>query len=287
MTARPFKQVDVFTRRPFLGNPVAVVLDAHGLSDAEMAAIARWTNLSETTFVLPSDWADYRLRIFSPGGELPFAGHPTIGSAHAVLEAGLVTPRDGHFTQECGIGVVPLARDPDGTIRATVPMPRVVADDLDASALAQVLGLAAIAAPMVLDTGAVWIVARAPDVGALLGAKTNPSGVAEWSDRLHATGVTVYAVAPDGEVHVRSFAPGVGVPEDPVCGSGNLCVAAHLARTGGLAETGDRYTSRQGQCLGRDGRIEIRVSDAGLSLGGAAVTVIDGRLFAGDQFELS
>lgn len=281
MNERPFKQVDVFTRRPFLGNPVAVVLDAQGLSDDEMAAIARWTNLSETTFVLPSDRADYRLRIFSPGGELPFAGHPTIGSAHAVLEAGLVVPRDGHFTQECGIGVVPLERDPDGTIRATVPVPRAVADDLDASELAKVLGLEAIAAPMVLDTGAVWIVARAPEVGALLRAEIDSSGVSDWSKRLNATGVTVYAVAPNGELHVRSFAPAVGVPEDPVCGSGNLCVAAHLARTGGLAETGKRYTARQGQCLGRDGRVEITVSNETMSLGGAAVTVIDGRLVAG------
>src|SRR5690349_18346919 len=128
MTPRPFKQVDVFTRRPFLGNPVAVVLDGQGLSTEEMAAIARWTNLSETSFVFPSTVADYHLRIFSPGGEMPFAGHPTIGSAHAVLEAGLVTPRDGRFTMECGLGIVPLEQDPDGTIRATVLTPRVTAE---------------------------------------------------------------------------------------------------------------------------------------------------------------
>lgn len=278
MQTRPFKQVDVFTIRPFLGNPVAVVLDGQGLSDDEMAAIARWTNLSETTFVLPSDRADYRLRIFSPGGELPFAGHPTIGSAHALLEAGLVVPREGRFAQECGIGVVPLERDASGTIRVTVPVPHLVSDALDASKLAKVLGLEAIAAPMVLDTGAVWMVARVPDLDGLRRAEIDEAGVADWSRRLRATGMTLYAVAPDGEVHVRSFAPAIGVPEDPVCGSGNLCVAAHLMRTGGLEETGKHYTARQGQCLGRDGRVEIMVGDESIALGGAAVTVIDGRL---------
>ena len=137
-----------------------------------------------------------------------------------------------------------------------------------------------VAAPVVLDTGAVWIVARLPDVDTLLRTNIDPAGVSDWSRRHDTSGVTVYAVSPDGEVLVRSFAPAKGILEDPVCGSGNLCVAAHLAHTGGLAETGKRYTSRQGQCLGRDGRVEITVGEAAVTLGGAAVTVIDGKLFA-------
>jgi len=113
MTTYRFKQVDAFTSRPFFGNPVAVVLGADGLETEEMQRIAAWTNLSETTFVLEPTVAQpaYRLRIFSPGHELPFAGHPTIGSCHAVLEAGIVTPRDGGLVQECGAGNLPLRID--------------------------------------------------------------------------------------------------------------------------------------------------------------------------------
>ena len=120
MKAIAFKQVDVFTRVPFRGNPVAVVLQGKGLATEEMQRIAAWTNLSETTFVLPSKSADYRLRIFTPRHELPFAGHPTIGSAHAVLEAGLVKPKAGKFRQECGAGVLELSAE-DGLLWVKAP----------------------------------------------------------------------------------------------------------------------------------------------------------------------
>ncbi|MDP2327646.1 MAG: PhzF family phenazine biosynthesis protein, partial [Dehalococcoidia bacterium] len=155
-----FKQVDVFTERPFLGNPVAVILEAEGLTDEEMARIARWTNLSETTFVLPSTRADYRLRIFTPGSELPFAGHPTVGSAHAVIEAGLVTPRGGALVQECIAGLVPLRVEADGRIAARVPAPSVdAASSLPADEASRLLGATVVAPALPVSVGPVWLVA--------------------------------------------------------------------------------------------------------------------------------
>ena len=168
--------VDVFTSRPLLGNPVAVVLDAEGLDTADIQGIARWTNLSETTFLLPpaTTGADYRLRIFTPRSELPFAGRPTLGSAHAALEAGRVRPRDGKIVQECGVGLVELAVQGKGDDRrlafnlppATVtPLPPGDVDELEA-----VLGRAVVraAAPAIVDVGAVWVVAQLASVADLL-----------------------------------------------------------------------------------------------------------------------
>lgn len=264
-----FKQVDVFTERPFRGNPVAVVIGAAALDASEMQRIANWTNLSETTFLLPSSKADYRLRIFTPRQELPFAGHPTIGSAHAALESGFVA-RKSQLTQECGAGLLEISlegedifvRGPDARIsdaRRTLPF---------ASKLLRI------------DVGPVWVVGEMPDAQALAALQPDMAALTQFSYDVEATGVTLFAVAEEKDcaIHVRSFAPAHGVPEDPVCGSGNLAVAAYLKQTNALQRFGARYVARQGMQVGRDGRVKVRIDAHGVRIGGRAVTCVDGTL---------
>ena len=283
-TSVAFKQVDVFTDRPFAGNPVAVVLDGTGIDDATMQRIAAWTNLSETTFVLPSERADYRLRIFSPTGELPFAGHPTVGSAHAVIEAGIATPRDGSLTQECLAGVIPMRVGDDGRIAARVPTPKVAREGYAADAVASLLGapLADGPAPLTIDVGPLWLIAQAASPEALSEAQPDLAGIEELSRAQGLSGLTAFALNLDGStgarLTVRSFAPAAGIAEDPVCGSGNAAVGAYLGVTKLLSRTGAAYVASQGRELGRDGRVEVRVAGREVEIGGAAVTVIEGTM---------
>jgi PhzF family phenazine biosynthesis protein len=282
MKMRAFQQVDVFTAVPFKGNPVAVVLDGDAVSPAEMQSIAAWTNLSETTFVCaPTDErADYRLRIFTPRRELPFAGHPTIGSAHAVLRHGLKPKVDGRLVQECGKGLVDIKIDGE---RLFLALPEPQFREPSTSQLAAVaagLGVktADVQRASIIDVGPVWFTvelpsadavrALAPDMGKL--AALNPIGI---------TGVNVFGLHSQGagaDVEVRSFAPGDGVPEDPVCGSGNGCVAA-LVRRDGVLQARD-YVASQGRCLGRDGRVTVQFDAGTIWLGGHAVTCVEGVL---------
>jgi PhzF family phenazine biosynthesis protein len=278
MQELPFRQVDVFTSVPLFGNPVAVVFDADELSPEEMQRIARWTNLSETTFVVRSTVADYRLRIFTPRREMPFAGHPTIGSAHAVREEGRLGTRD-EAVQECGAGLIPL-RFADGGVRARAPRPKVRPAAIDRGVLRDALGGADVDDALAIDVGPVWIVARAPTLAALDGVTIASEIMARFTDRTDTTGVTVYAID-DGAVHVRSFAPADGIPEDPVCGSGNVSVAAHIRETGLEGRTGERYVARQGKHCGRDGRVMITIDGADVHLGGVSVTTIRGVLLSG------
>jgi PhzF family phenazine biosynthesis protein len=291
MSGRRFKQVDVFTRIPFLGNPVAVVLDADGLSGEQMQRIAGWTNLSETTFVLPPTMAgaDYRLRIFTPRAELPFAGHPTLGSAHAVLEAGIASSRDGRLWQECGAGVVQLAIEEHSAARLWLESPPRTLSALDPAQrepLARALGVRIEhePPPQVVDTGPSWLVARLADAQCVGVLAPDLAAIAALSTALDITGVVVFGAANDGvaAIHVRAFAPAHGVPEDPVCGSGNISVAAFAAKTGWTQQIGTHYVARQGMQLGRDGRVALRVADAGemIWLGGDAVTCVDGMVQA-------
>jgi PhzF family phenazine biosynthesis protein len=263
-----FKQVDVFTERPFLGNPVAVVIGAEGLDTATMQRIAGWTNLSETTFLLESDKADYRLRIFTPRQELPFAGHPTIGSAHAALESKFVSKKS-RLTQECGAGILDLTVE-DNWIYVTAPQPKVTRLEKPTP-----FGKA-----LRVDVGPVWIVAELEDAAALAALAPDMAAIAELSRSLEATGVTLFARSEDGrsEIQVRSFAPLHGVPEDPVCGSGNISVGAYLRFTGKLDDLGSPYLARQGMQLGRDGRVSVRVTERDIQIGGRAVTCVDGTL---------
>ncbi|TAK76500.1 MAG: PhzF family phenazine biosynthesis protein [Dehalococcoidia bacterium] len=280
-----FRQVDVFTRVPMLGNPVAVVLDGTGLSADEMQRLARWTNLSETTFVLPSEHADYCLRIFTPLRELPFAGHPTIGSAHAVIEAAIVTPRHGALTQECLAGTIALRVEADGRIFARAPRPAVHAVELDLDRLSAAIGAPLVAAPppAVVDVGAVWLIAQVPSVEALAAARADLAAVDAISLAAGAIGISAFAIDARAEaperVRVRSWAPGAGVPEDPACGSGNAALGGYLGATGLLARTGRAYVASQGREVGRDARISVAALGPGeVEIGGHAVTMIEGTL---------
>jgi len=282
MRALPFQQVDVFTAVPFMGNPVAVVLEGDSLSTDEMQAIARWTNLSETTFVCrPTDAAaDYRLRIFTPKNELPFAGHPTIGSAHAVLRHGLEPTTTGRVVQECGKGLVQIERDGE-RLFLELPVPRFSDAIVPTAQLAHALSTKAsdVLRLVAIDVGHVWLTLQLPSAEAVIALQPD-------MERLRAlvpeglTGVTVFGFngpTASAGLEVRSFAPGEGVLEDPVCGSGNGCVAA-LVRRDALVSDRD-YLARQGRCLGRDGRVAVRFGEDGaIWVGGHSVTCVEGSI---------
>jgi PhzF family phenazine biosynthesis protein len=284
----PFKQVDVFTQKPFFGNPVAVVLGAEKLSSAQMQRIAAWTNLSETTFVLPASPADadYRLRIFTPKQELPFAGHPTIGSAHAVLEAGIAKTHDGRLRQECLAGIIELEVQSIGgenKIFLRVPQPKISRlQESQAEHLMNALEAGAIAPnmPLRVDVGVVWLVADLGDSETLARLTPDLEKIRKLSKDTAASGVTVFGRTRDGaaRLHVRSFAPILGVAEDPVCGSGNASVAAYLAHAGLVQEIGSEYLARQGMAVGRAGEIAVKISGSEIRIGGFAVTCVDGNL---------
>ena len=291
MSTYQFKQVDVFTARPLLGNPVAVVLNADGIDPAEMQRIAAWTNLSETTFVLKpsSSEADYQLRIFTPDRELPFAGHPTVGSAHAALEAGVISGPS--FRQECGAGVLPLTVEGEGAeqrIFVLAPEAKFVRDYSDlADHVSASLGarISPEPSPAAMDNGPVWLFVRL-ESGAVAGLEPDMSAVTKLSQEHRLTGVAAFALLEgDGpRVHIRCFGPAAGIPEDPVTGSANAALPAYLARAGLLAGlfdgVGREYVSTQGTELGRDGRVYVRALDdeGRAEIGGHAVTVIEGEL---------
>jgi PhzF family phenazine biosynthesis protein len=284
-----FKQVDVFTARPFFGNPVAVVLDADGLDSAAMQRIAAWTNLSETTFVqrATAPTADYRLRIFTPRSELPFAGHPTIGSAHAVVEAGIAADKP-ELRQECAAGVLRLTLDGAGRerrIAVEAPSAALAPIPADAgAAIERALGAPLAREGTIVSIGPRWLTVMLADAAAVRALAPDLGAIAAVSRRLGATGITVFALADSGDhdVVVRSFAPGDGVPEDPVCGSGNAAVGAWLDHAGVRVGESGCYRASQGRELGRDGTVSIRIDPATrrVWIGGAAVTCVDGVLRA-------
>jgi PhzF family phenazine biosynthesis protein len=282
--------VDVFTSRPLLGNPVAVVFDADTLATETMQAIANWTNLSETTFVLmpTTPEADYRLRIFTPRSELPFAGHPTLGSAHAILEARRATLREGgRLVQQCDIGLVDVTIE-DGAdgrqLAFALPSAQVQAlPAADAAELELILGcrLNPEAEPAIVNVGPVWVVQPMPDATTVLSLQPDFARLAAFERRLGVTGLTVFGRYPQGDVaiEVRAFAPSCGVEEDPVCGSGNASVAAYQWQRGLLPAGGTAYVAAQGRRVGRDGRVKVQVSaDGQVRVGGSCITCVDGRL---------
>ncbi len=308
MPRSAFKQVDVFTQVPFQGNPVAVILDADGLDAEQMQRIARWTNLSETTFVLlPTQaGADYRVRIFTPGSELPFAGHPTLGTAHALLEAGRIAPREGQLVQECGVGLVRLTVTPAGPSDAasiSFEMPEAAFTPLDAAqteALEAVLagavgrldhGAAATGAsraqilrgpaPLLVDAGPRWLVAELDSAEAVLAVRPDFERMKALDADLHSTGVVIFGEHPAGHpsrIEVRAFAPSCGIAEDPVCGSGNGCVAAFIRHTGQVERIGHDIVSTQGGAIGRAGVLRLSMADDVIRVGGSSVTCVDGTL---------
>ena len=275
MRSRDFVQVDVFTAVPYKGNPVAVVLDGEGLSDAEMQAFANWTNLSETTFVLPATepGADYRVRIFTPKAELPFAGHPTLGTAHAVMQAGLAKAREGRLVQQCAVGLVELTVGDSGL---SFRLPRYALTELSDPEATAWIGAPVRGSAQAVDVGPVWLVAELENIAALERLQHDEARLAAYYVPKGWTGATLYAA--DGDrVVVRSFAPGDGIAEDPVCGSGNGAAAAFRLSAGQIG-AGDSYVASQGRQVGRDGFITIRIEGQDIHVGGQCVTCITGEV---------
>ena len=309
MRSRSFKQVDVFTATPYFGNPLAVVLDGIGMDDAAMQRFAQWTNLSETTFLLPptDPSADYRVRIFTPGGELPFAGHPTLGSCHSWLQAG-GRPKSGEFiVQECKQGLVRLRRElVEGggqrlafaapSLKRTAPSPVLLAE------VAAALGLIPrqIKAAQLLDNGPIWlgllldspetVLQLTPDHVALdkLDVKVGVAGfyakeptpplIGRANREATAFATDLARGTPDSsanpDIEVRAFAASIGINEDPVTGSLNASLAQWLMAEGYAPE---RYTASQGVCLGRAGVVALlRDATGQVWVGGESVTCIDG-----------
>ena len=273
--ARGFSQVDVFTSTALLGNPLAVVHDGTGLSDAQMAQFARWTKLSETTFLLPptNPEADYRVRIFTPGGELPFAGHPTLGSAHVWLAAGH-TPRDAQtIVQECGVGLVPIRRGG----RLAFAAPRTSVERVEAELLHRVYDALGLAPGRVRD--AAWLsngfpqlVLLVDDAQAALALKPNHSALKGLAK------VGVVGPHPEGaecRFELRFFAAMIGIDEDPVTGSLNANVAQWLIDTGRAPA---RYVAAQGTAMGRAGRVHVVRDERGTWIGGDVAECIAGSL---------
>jgi PhzF family phenazine biosynthesis protein len=273
MTSRPFVQVDVFSAAPYGGNPLAVVLDGEGLSTEQMQRFANWTNLSETTFVLPPTTpdADYRVRIFTPSVELPFAGHPTIGTCHAWLARNPQHPGD-RVVQECGAGLVPLRRSGDRLAFAAPPLLRdePVEEELQAR-IAHLLGVerAAIRDARWVDNGPGWVAVLLESAQAVLDLRP---GVVD----LDLGVVGPYPAGAPEAVEVRAFVPGGGsTVEDPVTGSLNAGLALWLLRTGRVQAP---YVASQGTVLGRTGRVHVDQDADGTWVGGNAVVCVRGEV---------
>ena len=303
-TARAYQQVDVFTSTPYYGNPLAVVLDGTGLSDEQMQRFARWTNLSETTFVLPPTQAgaDYRVRIFTPGAELPFAGHPTLGSCHAWLARGGQPRQHDVIVQECAVGLVSIRRSGQQLAFSAPPLQRSAPAPELLAQVAQALGIGVrqIRAAQELNNGPRWlgllldsvdtVLALAPDHQRLrelnqkvgVAARTQEEApvqlIARSSREARAfaehSGDAPQLAEPDLEV--RAFAAPVGIMEDPVTGSLNASLAQWLMAEGHVPA---RYVAAQGTCLGRAGRVLLeRDAQGQVWVGGQVQTCITGEV---------
>jgi PhzF family phenazine biosynthesis protein len=271
-----FSQVDVFSSDPFLGNPVAVVHDAGDVTDEEMARFAHWTNLSETTYLLPptDPAADYRLRIWTPDRELPFAGHPTLGSAHAWLEAGGEPREEGVLVQECGAGLVRIRRDQRLAFEAPPLLRSGPVDDADRSRIAAALGLSdsEIIDLAWVDNGPGWVACLLESAEAVLACRPDMGAFEDLEVGI--VGSYADSASAGADIEVRAFVPSMGIGEDPVTGSLNAGIAQWLA--------GDRlptsYVSSQGTVLGRRGRVHVERSGETVWVGGDTVTAITGEV---------
>jgi len=289
MTSRRYAQLDVFADRPGAGNPLAVVLDADGLDDSAMQAIARWTRLPETTFVFPATKAEasYAIRIFSPRREVPFAGHPSVGTAHAVLEAGLATPRDGLLVQEGIAGLLPLRVTGSGrtrTIAVRTPRAKVmeIASPQD-QRLRDVLATLPLGAlpPALMDGGRRWWLAELRDEASLRAAMPPWEAIGKLAQSTESMGMCVFARS-DDPVYFLAVRAWVGAPaqfEDAASGAANATLAAWLASQDALPGHDGRYRISQGREVGHDAIIELYVDPEGeVWSGGRVCSVVSGQI---------
>ncbi|HUQ52604.1 MAG TPA: PhzF family phenazine biosynthesis protein [Gammaproteobacteria bacterium] len=278
MASRRFNTVDVFTAKPLYGNALAVVHDADDLSDAAMQKFANWTNLSETTFLLPptDSQADYRVRIFTPDRELPFAGHPTLGSCHAWLAAGGKPKRRDEIVQQCGVGLVRVR--PDGERLAFAAPPLIRTGAPDAATLASIARSLRIASGSI--RAAQWISNGPGWVGVLVGSRDELLALKPDFAAMEPRDIGVVTPLPpkhEAQFEVRAFIGGVGVGpnEDPVTGSLQAGLAQWLIGAG-LAP--DRYVAIQGTAVGRDGRVYVEKIGKDIWIGGDCVTLVEGEV---------
>ena len=282
MTQRRFLQLDVFADRPGAGNPLAVVVDADGLDTAAMQAFANWTNLSETIFLLPpGDGADYRVRIFTPRQELPFAGHPSVGAAWAAIESGRVDAGRTSIVQDCAAGQLPVEVGADRAIRLRAPSAKRIEPPagwqarLDAALPGVARGHIT---PALWDNGPRWWLVELADEATVRGLQPDLAAITALTGDA-AVGLAVFARADAGtgyDIVVRAFCPADGIPEDPVTGSANAAIGAALAEAARLPGNG-RYVASQGREVGRDGRVEVQVgTDREVWIGGRVQAVVRG-----------
>lgn len=297
MTKLKVKQVDAFTRTPLCGNPAAVVFDAVELSTQQMQAIAREMNLSETVFILPTTDldADYSARIFTPRRELPFAGHPTIAAVHAVIEDGRLfngqTPSG--VLQECGIGIVPVIvekRTGGLFFLMTQPVPQWFGTNIEKKDCVEMLGCRhndlSDLPPDIVSTGVKWLIVPLKNVNAVKTLKPNMARIEQICTEAGAAGITTFCFGGEHDghaIHARTFAPGEGVLEDPVCGSGQGCIAAYIARYGLISGRQFEYLAEQGLEIQRPGSVTVKAQLSEgrnwvIQVGGQAVTVLEGEM---------
>ncbi|MBT9184798.1 PhzF family phenazine biosynthesis protein [Pectobacterium punjabense] len=294
-TVRRFKQVDVFTQQPFKGNPLAVIMEANGLTDAQMQDIARWTNLSETTFVLPATdpLADYHVRIFTPEAEMPFAGHPTLGTAHALLEEGLRPKSPGQLVQQCGVGLVPINIGDDRSLAFHAPQATMVPfGDEHTSLLEKALGIMGFDSatidnrypPTAVQMGIRWLVVRVDSADTCLNIIPDADALTAVQNLSQTNGIAIYGPhdnATPADYEVRTFYIECGhLKEDPVTGSANACLAALLRQQHSTNNVTAplSYLARQGTMLHCNGRITVTYLNDEPWIGGHSVTIVDGTL---------
>jgi PhzF family phenazine biosynthesis protein len=282
-----YLQLDVFPASPGGGNPLGVVIDARGWTDADMQHFAAWTNLVETTFLLPprNDAANYLLRIFTPRAEIAFAGHPTIGSAHAALDTGFVQARDGLLTQECCAGLLPIRVEGEGngrTLFVQTPRARIVSAGIDATPLLRpALGDHALGrlVPACVEGGRRWWVAELADEQAVRDWQPDHAAIGALAKIDACLGLCVFArcTGADHELVVRAFPAGVGIIEDPASGAANGLIAAYIAQSEPHGELARGYRVSQGREMGHDAAITVRIDgDGTVWVGGQTHTVVDG-----------
>jgi PhzF family phenazine biosynthesis protein len=287
MSTFRYLQLDVFPASRGGGNPLGVVVDARDWRNRDMQAFAHWTNLVETTFLLPPEaaGADYRLRIFTPTSEIPFAGHPTIGSAHAALESGFVRARDGLLTQECGAGLLPIRIEGAGASRelfVRAPAAHVVQTGAARGSLLSRLIAGRVAAdspPALVEGGRRWWVAEFGDEAAVRNWRPDHDAIRAVALADNCLGVCVFARCTDAECDlvVRAFPAGVGIVEDPASGAANGLIAAWIAARGFGGTLARGYRVSQGREIGHDARISVRIDeDKSVWVGGRTDLIADG-----------